>query len=115
MTAMTGLICFSPVKLFGILAALPLFIAAMCREGSVGGGDIKLTAAAGMVTGFPTGIFGLILSLTASLICYLIYQMVRKMQRLSLQPAKHTALPMAPFLCFGFLTAHFMNLGGILT
>lgn len=115
LTAITGMICFSPVKLIGILAALPLLMAAMCRQESVGGGDIKLTAAAGMVTGFPAGIFGLMLSLTAGIICYLIHQMARRLQGVTLQPARNTTLPMAPFLCFGFLTAHFMNIGGLLS
>lgn len=115
LTAITGLIYFSPVKLLGILAALPLLIAALCKEGSVGGGDIKLTAAAGIATGLSTAILGLILSLIASIVYYLIHQMVRKLQRVPVQPAKHTTLPMAPFLCFGFLTAHFMNIGGIIS
>ena len=47
----TGLPTFTPDKLAGILAALPLLIAALIREDGMGGGDIKLTAAAGMSEG----------------------------------------------------------------
>ena len=113
--ALVGLLSLSPTKLFGIFIALPLFIAAICKDGSVGGGDIKLTAAIGIVTGFPVGIFGLILSLTASIAFYLVNQMVRKLRGLPPLTAKQIALPMAPFLCFGFLTAYFMNIGGLLS
>ena len=50
--ALTGLIDFSPVNLLGVLAALPLLLAALYKPEGIGGGDIKLTAAAGMVLGF---------------------------------------------------------------
>ena len=59
--ALTGLINFSPVRLWGVLAALPLLIAALIRPECMGGGDIKLTAAAGFVLGFWRGIWGMAL------------------------------------------------------
>ena len=49
--ALTGLIDFSPVNLLGVLAALPLLLAALYKPEGIGGGDIKLTAAAGMSGG----------------------------------------------------------------
>ena len=70
--ALTGLMDFSPVRLWGVLAALPLLIAALCKPEGIGGGDIKLTAAAGMVLGFGGCTSGLLLGLTASLFFYLI-------------------------------------------
>lgn len=48
LTAAAGLISFSPAQFFGVLAALPLLIAALIRPECMGGGDIKLTAAAGL-------------------------------------------------------------------
>ena len=36
--ALTGLINFSPVRLWGVLAALPLLIAALCKPEGIGGG-----------------------------------------------------------------------------
>ena len=39
---LTGLIYFSPVRLWGALAALPLLIAALCKPEGIGGGDIIL-------------------------------------------------------------------------
>ena len=58
LTAAAGLISFSPAQFFGVLAALPLLIAALIRPECMGGGDIKLTAAAGFVLGFWRGIWG---------------------------------------------------------
>lgn len=55
LTAAAGLISFSPAQFFGVLAALPLLIAALIRPECMGGGDIKLTAAAGFVLGFGGG------------------------------------------------------------
>lgn len=57
LTAAAGLISFSPAQFFGVLAALPLLIAALIRPECMGGGDIKLTAAAGFVLGFWRGIW----------------------------------------------------------
>ena len=59
LTAAAGLISFSPAQFFGVLAALPLLIAALIRPECMGGGDIKLTAAAGFVLGFWRGIWGM--------------------------------------------------------
>lgn len=69
--ALTGLIDFSPVNFLGILAALPFLTAALCKPDSIGGGDIKFTAAAGLAIGFWGCVVGLILGLTACMICKL--------------------------------------------
>lgn len=113
--ALTGLITFSPVNLLGILAALPLLIAALCKPEGIGGGDIKLTAAAGTVMGFGGCTAGLLLGLTASLFFYLISQLIRRHRRLEPQKASQVALPMAPFLSLGFLAVTILNIGGIVS
>ncbi|MGI6028687.1 MAG: prepilin peptidase [Candidatus Heteroscillospira sp.] len=113
--ALTGLITFSPVNLLGILAALPLLIAALCKPEGIGGGDIKLTAAAGTVMGFGGCTAGLLLGLTASLFFYLISQLIRRLRRLEPQKASQVALPMAPFLSLGFLAVTILNIGGIVS
>ena len=114
--ALTGLIDFSPVNLLGVLAALPLLIAALCKPGGIGGGDIKLTAAAGMVLGFGGCTAGLLLGLTASLFFYLINQLIRRLRRLEPQKASQASLPMAPFLSLGFLAVTISKiLGGIVS
>jgi leader peptidase (prepilin peptidase)/N-methyltransferase len=96
----------------GILAALPLLIAALCKPDGVGGGDIKLTAAAGIVLGFWGCTAGLIFGLTASLFFYLSAQTIRRLRKLKLQKAAQASLPMAPFLSLGFLAVTILKIGG---
>ncbi len=108
-----GLLTFTPVKLFGILLGLPLLIAALLKEGGMGGGDIKLSAAAGFVLGLPVGTVGLILGLSAVLLYHLTAQVIRKLKRINVPAASANALPLVPFLSAGFLAAYFMNFGGL--
>lgn len=105
LVALAGLIYFSPVKLFGILAALPLLIAAINKKDSIGGGDIKLTAAAGLVLGFWGGIAGLIIGLVAMLLFYAVKVLVGWLQKDKSRERNERALllPMAPFLSIGFI------------
>lgn len=112
MIALTGLKDFSPVRLWGVLAALPLLITALCEPEGIGGGDIKLTAAAGVVLGFGGCTSGLLLGLTASLFFYLINQLLRRLRKLEPQKASQASLPMAPFLSLGFLAVTILKIGG---
>ncbi len=91
--ALTGLIGFEPVKLFGILTALPLLLAALLW-GGMGGGDIKLTAASGTVLGFQRGLAAMLISLTALLLFYFFYSIVQRLRGRERQKA----FPIAPFL-----------------
>lgn len=106
--ALTGLIGFEPVKLFGILTALPLLLAALIW-GGMGGGDIKLTAASGIVLGFQRGLAAIVIGLTALLLFYFFYSIVQRLRRRERQKA----FPLAPFLSVGCIAAYFMN-GGII-
>ena len=67
---MVGLLAFHPAQLMGPLAALPLLAAAMHRPGSIGGGDIKFTAASGFVLGITDGLWGMALGLTLAALFY---------------------------------------------
>lgn len=106
--ALTGLIGFEPVKLFGILAALPILLAALLW-GGMGGGDIKLTAAAGFILGFQRGLAAMVISLTTMLLFYFFYSIVQGLRKRERQKA----FPLAPFLSVGCIAAYFMNTGGI--
>jgi leader peptidase (prepilin peptidase)/N-methyltransferase len=108
-----GLLAFAPVKLAGLLLGLPLLVAALLKEGGMGGGDVKLTAASGFVLGLPMGTVGLILGLSAALLYHLMIRGIRKRNNLEPPAAKDTLLPLAPFLSAGFLASYFMNLGGL--
>ena len=113
--ALAGLIDFSPAKLLVVFAALPLLITALYRPGGVGGGDIKLTAAAGIVMGFLGCTIGLTLGLIASLFFYCWAQAIRRLRKLEPQKAAQASLPMAPFLSLGFLAITILNIGGVIS
>ena len=91
--ALTGLIGFEPVKLFGILTALPLLLAALLL-GGMGGGDIKLMAASGLVLGFQRGMAAMVIGLTALLLFHVIYSIVQRL----CGRERQKAFPLAPFL-----------------
>src|SRR5699024_8919470 len=105
--ALTGLLRFNVVNLFGIFVSLPLLIAAMLVENSIGGGDIKLTASAGVVLGFWKGIYGLILGLSFLVLFYLL--IVLKSKVMKEQVARNLPMPLAPFLGLGFMIMYFIN------
>jgi len=105
--ALTGFILFEPVKLFGILVALPLLFAALIW-GGIGGGDIKLMASSGIVLGMKSGMAAMVIGLTAMLLFYAVYAIIQRLRKRECQKA----FPLAPFLSVGCIAAYFMN-GGI--
>jgi len=105
--ALTGLLRFSFVNLLGILVALPFLIAAMIKENSIAGGDIKLTAAVGVVLGFRRGMYGLMIGLTLLVLFYIILVIVARIRRK--QVAKDLSMPLAPFLGIGFMIIYFIT------
>jgi len=110
--ALAGLIYFSPANLFGILAALPLLIAALCKQGSIGGGDIKLTAACGFVLGFAAGVTGLCVGLASMLLFYAGSKIAGRIKKDG-EADKTVSLPLAPFLSIGFIAAYILNFTGL--
>lgn len=107
LTAAAGLISFSPAQFFGVLAALPLLIAALIRPECMGGGDIKLTAAAGFVLGFWRGIWGMALGLLLAVLYFCTAMLFQKFIHHPLEmdeiPAIQELLKDAKsFRCYGF-------------
>lgn len=100
--ALTGLLTVEPVKLFGILAAVPFLLAALLL-GGMGGGDIKLMASVGLVLGFHKSMAAIIMGLTAMLVFHAIRFIVQKLRRRAVQKA----YPLAPFLSLGCIAAYF--------
>ncbi len=109
----TGMLTFTPDKLAGLLLGLPLFTAAILKEGGMGGGDIKLTASCGFVLGFPLGMTGLIFGLSAVLLYHLIIRSIRKLRHINAPATGETLLPLAPFLSAGFIASYLINFGGL--
>ena len=101
--AASALLCFSPVRLWGLFIALPFLLAAVLW-GGIGGGDIKLMAACGLVLGLPKGLLTAMTGLSLLLIYVSIYWILCRVQR---REAKK-AFPLAPFLSAGCLLAYFI-------
>jgi len=101
--ALTGLFIFEPIKLSGIFAAVPLLLAVLIWDG-MGGGDIKLMTAAGLVLGLPKSMAAIIMGLTALLVFHAIWYIRQKLRGRDVPKA----YPLAPFLSFGCLAAYFI-------
>lgn len=101
--ALTGLFTFEPNRLLGVFAAVPFLLTALIWDG-MGGGDIKLMAAAGLVLGLQKSMAAMIIGLTAMLVFHTIYTLF---QRLRGRDAPK-AYPLAPFLSLGYLAAYYM-------
>lgn len=105
--ALTSLLKFNFIDLLGISISLPFLIVAVAVENSIGGGDIKLTASAGMILGFWKGLYGLILGLSFLVLFYLL--IVLKSKVVKKQVVGNLPMPLAPFLGIGFLIIYFIN------
>lgn len=81
------------------------FLLAAVFFGGMGGGDIKLMAACGLVLGLLKGLFAAMAGLSLLLIYVLIYRIVCRVQR---REAKK-AFPLAPFLSAGCLLTYFIS------
>lgn len=102
MLAGISLIPPDKVHLTGLLAALPLLIAGV-TAGGIGGGDIKLAGACGLVLGFERTLAGLIIALCLLLLYHGIGQCIRKIGKEKCEAGKEQAYPLVPFLLLGML------------
>ena len=92
---MTGLleVEFAPALLGLVLVPLP-FVAALVKEGSIGGGDIKLMGACGFVLGVKRGYIALMLGLFLAVLFQTAYA-----------KKEDKGFAMAPYLALGCLLA----------
>lgn len=106
--ALTSFFVFEPWNLIGIFTALPFLIAAVFC-GGMGGGDIKMMAACGVVLGLPYGLFAEMLGLFVMLGFYATYYCIQKIRKRECVKS----FPLAPFLSIGCTIAYFIKLGGL--
>lgn len=108
---MAGISLIPPgtVHLPGLLAALPLFVAGI-TAGGIGGGDIKLAGACGLVMGFERTLAGLIMALCILVLYHGAGQCVRKMRKNKWEAGKELAYPLVPFLLLGMFIS--IRIGG---
>lgn len=102
---------FHVIRLLGILATVPLVIIAVwIAPNRLGGGDIKLVGATGLLLGLQATNFAMIIGLILQIIIFLVMVCIKKMKK---QEFKGIAYPLAPCLAVGFLVVYFMKVGGI--
>ena len=101
--ATTSLLCFSWGNLWGIAVAVPFLLAAVFC-GGMGGGDIKLMAACGLVLGLPRGLLAAAVGLTLLLFYAAAQRIICKARGREVEKA----FPLAPFLSAGCLLAYFI-------
>ena len=109
LVTIVSLIPLESVQLSGLLVALPLLMIGV-TAGGIGGGDIKLTGACGLVFGFERTLAGLLMALSLLLLFHVVRQCIRKIRKLNCVAEKEQAYPLAPFLLVGMVISVFMFL-----
>jgi len=94
-----------------VITALPYFIPAAVKSGSVGGGDVKLMFACGAALGVWGGLGQTIIALSLAAL-FSVGILIKK----GFTACKKTAIPLAPFLCAGGIASYIItHMGGILS
>lgn len=92
-----------------VITALPFFIPALVKGGSIGGGDIKLMFACGAVLGVWGGLGQTVIALSLVTVFSLGILITK-----GCKACKNKAIPLAPFLCVGGILSFIIsNIGGI--
>lgn len=103
--ALISVLDFKTFHLFGILAALPLLVAGVLSPSGIGGGDIKLVAAVGLVIGFWKALIGMTIGLCLVIIFHGTIKLINATMR---KEYWRRAYPLAPFLALGYVCVHFL-------
>lgn len=103
-----GLIGFRPAASAAglLLVGGPFLLAAVLikRDGfAIGGGDVKLMGACGFVLGVWPGLVQAVLSLSLAVLAGMVECRVQK------RPLSAVRLPLAPFFCFGGISAYWLT------
>ena len=90
------------VVLVALTSMLPLLLAGI-TIGGIGGGDVKLMGACGLVLGASQALTGLFLALCLLVLWHAAGNMGRKKNRKKQKEEKEQAYPLVPFLFAGML------------
>lgn len=102
--AVSGLLPPGQLHIAGLLVCLPLFIAGI-TAGGIGGGDIKVTAACGVVLGLDRAFTGLFLALCLLVVWHGVRMDAEKIRGKKRETGKGQAYPFVPFLWTGMLVS----------
>jgi leader peptidase (prepilin peptidase)/N-methyltransferase len=97
--AFVGLTNFPAMLTGALVSALPLFIAGVVKPGCIGGADIKLMAASGLILGAERGFIALIIGLTLGVGCTFIYRKIKKADLA-------VSFPLVPYLSAGCVVSY---------
>lgn len=86
-------------KWWGIFCVVP-FLTAALTTGGIGGADIKIMGAAGMVLGFWKGLFAMSVGLAGMLLYHMGNSLLKKGQQ------KQQSYPLVPFLAAGIILVY---------
>lgn len=92
-------------KWWGIFCAMP-FLTAALTIGGIGGADIKIMGAAGMVLGFWEGLSAMSIGLAGMLLYHMGNSLLRKDQQ------KQQSYPLVPFLAAGIILVYLAYVPG---
>ena len=110
--ALLSFLQFQPAHILGIFCALPyLLVAVFGRENGIGGGDIKLMAATGLILGLPSALEASVIGLYAFLIGISFSNICLRKREKSRENTK-TARPLGPYLAAAVMVEYIMNFGG---
>ena len=98
LVALTSMLPPGQPNLLGVLAGLPLLLAGI-TIGGIGGGDVKLMGACGLVLGAGHALMGLFLALCLLVLWHAAGNMGRKKNRKKQKEETEQAYPLVPFLC----------------
>ena len=102
LVALTSMLPPGQPNLLGVLAGLPLLLAGI-TIGGIGGGDVKLMGACGLVLGAGHALMGLFLALCLLVLWHAAGNMGRKKNRKKQKEETEQAYPLVPFLFAGML------------
>ena len=108
--ALLSVLQLSPENLFGILGAVPyLVVALLCeKEKGIGGGDVKLAGAMGLVLGLSASLTASCLGLTG----FVLYGTAAHSWERYHGRDGTLSFPVGPFLAGGAVIAYGMKIGG---
>ena len=110
--AALSLLQFQPQHLLEILSAFPYLVVALgCqKERGIGGGDVKLAGALGLVLGLFDGFAASMVGLSG----FVFFGMVLQVYRRCRENEKQAPLPLGPFLAIGAAIIYFIKVGGMI-